>query len=214
MFESLGVVPTISVKEWVSFLLALIAITHPVRIIPLFMGLTMNYPTSKTRKIIKVAFLTVLISLTTAIWFGELILHMFGITIGDFQIAGGIVLLFLGMSMLYSGTAGMSEEECTDVHSIAVVPLAIPWIASPGVFTKIIVETHQYTLLSDKLLIMVSVILLSIIIAITLLFSSKICNMIGKSGINLASKVMGLVVIAMSIEMFTQGIFRIFPNIA
>lgn len=214
MLEQFGLIPTITLKEWFSFLLALIAITHPVRIIPLFMGLTINYPHDRIKKIVKVSSLTVLISLSTAIWFGELILHMFGITIGDFQIAGGIVLLLLGLSMLYSGSSTLSDDECEYNSSIAVVPLAIPWIASPGAFTALIVETHKYSDLSDKILLNLNVGILCLLIAIALLFSSRIHSLIGKSSINVASKIMGLIVIAMGIEMFTQGIYRIFPNLA
>lgn len=213
MLEQLTLVPTISFKEWFSFLFALIAITHPVRIIPLFMGITRNHPSEHLTRIVTVAFISILTALSVAIWFGEYILHIFGITIGDFQVAGGIVLLILGLNMM-SGTAVIDEgDDIKNVSKIAVVPLAIPWIASPGAFTTIIVEAHKHASFIDRLLINLDVLVLSIVTAVALLFATRISNLIGRSGIDVASKVMGLIVIAMAIEMFSKGLIRIFPSL-
>lgn len=158
-----------------------------------------------------VAFIAILIALSMAIWFGEYILHIFGITIGDFQVAGGIVLLFLGLHMM-SGTATIGEDhEVDSITKIAVVPLAIPWIASPAAFTTIIVEANKYHAFTDRLLINLDVLILSVFTAVALFFATKICNIIGRAGIDVASKVMGIIVIAMAIEMFSKGLARIFP---
>ena len=210
LITNLGVA-TISLKEWFAFLISLFAITDPIGLTPIFLGMTAGYTAHNLRKLLSVSLFAMLVTLSIAIWFGEAILHFFGITIGDFQIAGGVILFLLGISM-------MQGEEESDTKSavkknIAVVPLAIPLIAGPGTFTTILVETHKYNSFVDKILINSNVLVIILIIGLILLFASKVKNLIGESGINVANKVMGMIVLAMSIEMLTQGLYKNFPTL-
>lgn len=197
--------------EWAAFLVSLIAITDPIGFIPIYDGLTREFSQRKKNETVIIVLLSICVSLSLAIWFGEATLRFFGITIGDFQIAGGLILLTLGMTMMKrSGLAHYPEEAKYSEH-IGVVPLAIPLVAGPGTFTMILVETHKHDTLTNKLLINLDILVMGIIIAIILYCAAKIRKVIGNTGIEVATKIMGMIVLAEAIERITEGLYSNFP---
>lgn len=211
MQEVEAVSTILSFKIWISFLVSLIAVTDPIGFIPIYLGLTKDFSQKKKNRTIITALFVICLSLSLGIWFGEGILHFFGITIGDFQISGGLILLTLGMAMMKrSGLAILEDSE--EYHSnVGVVPLAIPLVAGPGTFTMILVETHNHDTLINKFIITTDVFAMGIVIAIILFSASKIRNVIGVTGIEIATKIMGMIVLAEAIERITEGLYNNFP---
>lgn len=200
-----------TIYEWFSLGLALVIITHPLRLLPLFMELSIDYPYEKYNKILSLAFLTIFIAFLVSIWFGENILFMFGVTLGDFQIAGGIFLLTLGLRMMSPEGLELRNKKGDITTGSIIVPLAIPWIAGPGAFTIVIVEAHKYNTFIAKLYMSTSVLLISAMVCGLLYFASSICKFVGKDRIDATARLTGLVVLAMAVEILSQGLIRNFP---
>lgn len=197
--------------EWITLALVLLVITHPLRLIPLFMSLSIDYPYHEFKKIISVCFITISLAFLASIWLGEFLLYIFGVTLGDFQIAGGLFLLTLGLRMMRPEGLYLQDKKGKITLGSTVVPLAIPWIAGPGAFTIVIIEAHNYSTVIDKVYLSANVMLISLMVCALLYFSSKICKFIGKDRIDAIARLTGLLVITMAIEILTQGLYKNFP---
>lgn len=199
------------IVDWITLGLALLVISHPLRLIPLFMKLSIDYHPEEFKRIVTISFITILTAFIISIWLGEALLILFGLTLGDFQIAGGLFLITLGLRMMRPEGLVFRDKKGKITLGSIIVPLAIPWIAGPGAFTVVIVEAHKYNNFLDKLYMSCSVFFISSMVAILLYFSSKICKYCGKERIDAVARLTGLIVITMAIEILTQGIYKNFP---
>jgi multiple antibiotic resistance protein len=163
---------------------------------------------------------SVMIILVVTTWIGLDLLKFFGISIGAFQGAGGIIVLLIGLSML-KGKAHNHEHDSTDnppppvttTNNIAVVPLAMPIIAGPGAMTALIAHMQNLGSVYDKLIISLICIILSALIAIVLFFAPTISRLLGDYGMNIVTRVMGMVLAAIAFGMLASGVGTLFPGL-
>src|SRR3989304_3792319 len=130
-------------NEYVKIFIAVMVIVDPLGAIPLFLGLTSNNSDSARRRIARVASLAMAIILIVSCLFGDRILHFFGISMASFRVAGGILLLFLGIAMMHARQSSSrhtpeEDKEAESKESIAVVPLALPLLAGPGAINMVV----------------------------------------------------------------------------
>lgn len=127
----------------------LFALVNPIGIIPIFISMTRDQVPAARNKTNLTANLSVAIILWTALFLGDGILHIFGISIDSFRIAGGILVVTIAMSMI-SGKLGEDKQnkqektETANRESIGVVPLALPLMAGPGAISSTIVWSTRY----------------------------------------------------------------------
>src|SRR5262245_42569952 len=126
-----------SLREFLSFLISMLAITNPPGSLAVFLGMTATRTEEERRQISLVSTLTVFIVLILITWAGVPLLAMFGISLPAFQITGGLIILLRALTMLHSDETPTSRtarevEPETKKDSIGVVPLGIPIIAGPG----------------------------------------------------------------------------------
>jgi multiple antibiotic resistance protein len=204
-------------NEYVKIFIAVMVIVDPLGAIPLFLGLTSNHSDSDRRRIAWVASLAMAIILIVSCLLGDRILHFFGISMASFRVAGGILLLFLGIAMMHARQSSSKhtpeeDREAENKESIAVVPLALPLLAGPGAISMMIIYAQDAPGWGHRGILIGSSIFAALLIYLTLLFSIRLSRVFGQTGINIVSRVMGLILTAISIEFITSGLLQIFPG--
>ena len=202
-----------------TYLVGMIAITNPAGNLGIFLSLTGEYTPQQRRKTALTTTFAVAMIFIIVTWCGEWLLKLLGISLPAFEMGGGLVITLLGLSMLSTKTSPMahtSDEHNAAINkpSIAVVPLAIPIIAGPGAITTILVNLQHVTTIGVKIGLCISNILVAGIIGLTLLFGGVINRVLGVAGVNIVTRVMGLILVAISMQLITDGLIKIFPALA
>ncbi|WP_246109342.1 MarC family protein [Reinekea thalattae] len=182
------------------------ATVDPIGTMALFAGLTAKH-SAKER--IKTAYKTILYAaliLTGAIVIGQVLLGAMGISLFSFQIAGGLILFLFGLQMIFSH--GTSEEGAQEPrHDIAIFPLAIPATASPGAILAVILITDNHTYsIHEQFITTGSMLAVLGFTLIMLLFSEKIIRVIGMGGASLLTRIMGMILAALSVEFIVEAL--------
>lgn len=200
------------------FFVGLFALVNPVGLIPVFISLT-SYQTAVARnKTNTTASLSVAIILLTSLFLGDLILQLFGISIDSFRIAGGILVVTIAMSMI-SGKLGEDKQnkqeksETAVRESLGVVPLALPLMARPGAISSTIVWGSRYHSLPYLLGFSLSIALFAACCWGIFRIAPWLVRMLGQTGINVVTRIMGLLLMALGIEFIVTGIKSIFPGL-
>lgn len=198
--------------------MALLVLINPLSAIPIFISLTPHASQNERKKIAKITACAIAVVVFVFALVGQGLLSFLGISIGSFQVAGGLLVLMIALSMMNaqpSGTQGTEEErnEAETRHSIAVVPLAIPLMTGPGCISTVIIyatTAHTWVEVAD---IMVSGVLIALVCYGALVMATPISRILGKTGINIVNRVMGMLLAALSVEIMVDGIYRLFPHI-
>jgi len=203
----------------VTFLVALIAILNPIGNAALYIGMSSDRSKSEQHRIALVCSVAVMIILWLALWIGMPILKVFGINLSSFEAAGGLIVLLIGLRMVRGGSHTHtydSKQTQTEEHhkpSIAVVPLAIPIIAGPGSITTVIANVKNFPTLHERLELTGIFCLIGIGIGIVLFFAPFIGRCLGEGGMKIVTRVMGLLLTAIALQMLAAGLIGLFPGL-
>lgn len=203
-------------SEYFKMLIGLIAIINPIGAIPIFLSITSDYNTSEKRMIAVTATTSVLIILLVSLYSGELILDFFGISINSFRVAGGLLILLMAIAMLHAKTSHTKQtsEELDEVNnkkSIAIVPLAIPLLAGPGAISTVILYAHKGSGLWHYSIITTFIVIICLFILAIFWLLPYISKYISKTGTNIFTRIMGLILAAIAIEFIANGLKGLFP---
>jgi multiple antibiotic resistance protein len=198
---------------------ALFAIVDPVGVIPIFLLATRGYTRAQSRKAARLAALTVFGVLTVFTFAGQLILDFFGIRLAAFSVAGGLLLLLLALSMVQAHVSPQrqTEDEAIEAEekdAVGVVPLGVPLLAGPGAITHMIVAAgaaRGEPVQQAALLIPVALVALSVWLSFRA--APVIERRLGRTGIHVVTRLMGLIIAAISIEMIASGLGKLFPGL-
>lgn len=207
-----------SKAEIITFTIAMLAITNPIGNLAIFASLTGDKSLQEKRKTAFVAGIAIFIILILVTWTGDLLLRAFGIDIASFETAGGLIIALMGISMLHAKTSGIhhskeDQENAQTKTSVAVVPIAIPIVAGPGAITTIVVNTHQYSTIEDKVFISCVSIGIALILWLAFYFSAPVSRLLGISGINIVTRIMGIILTAIAFGMMASGFKALFPGL-
>ncbi len=199
--------------------LALFAIVDPVGVIPIFLLATQGYTIAQSHAAARIAALTVLGVLTLFAFLGEPLLMFFGVRLAAFAVAGGLLLLLLALSMVQAHVSPQRQTrdeaaEAEERDAVGVVPLGIPLLAGPGAITHVIVAASAAkgdVLYQSALLVPVALVALSVWLAFRA--APMISGRLGKTGIHVITRLMGLIIAAISIEMIADGLGKLFPGL-
>ena len=185
---------------------ALFSVINPLGTVPIFVGLTeKNSSREKARISLKTA-VDACIILLISFFLGRFILDFFGISIYSLKIAGGLIIASSGFALLtgnFNKHKGMQEhvkEDALNRQDVSLTPLAIPMLAGPGTISLLITYNQEYTLLKEKMFLVLAILTVSVIVYIILRSSAVIVKALGASGINALSRIIGFIVIAIGIE--------------
>jgi multiple antibiotic resistance protein len=204
--------------EYTKFFLALLVIVNPVGAVPLFVSMTEQHTVEEKRRIARAASSAVAVVLILAAIAGQPLLAFFGISIASFKVGGAILILLLAISMMHATPTGEKQtpeeaREAADKESIAVVPLAIPLLAGPGAISTTIIYSTGRSSLSHIALIVVCCLLVSLTTWLALRAATPVSLWLGKTGVNIAIRIMGLLLAAVAVEIFASGIVVLLPGL-
>jgi len=190
------------------------AIMNPIANTPVFLGLTAE-DDSATRRAVALKGL-VLAFLIIAIFSlaGKLIFDLFGITLSAFRIAGGILVFRIGLDMLngkqsevhHPAETGAAGESSADQLGVAVSPLAMPILAGPGT----IATAMNFVAVRDFSHLAITIGVFALMCAITYLFfvtGEKLVKYIGQNAVDVVTRMMGLILAVIGVQMFIDGIY-------
>jgi len=183
------------------------ATIDPIGTLVLFAALTSGSTNEQRRKIALKAVVYAAMILIGSVIAGQLILAGMGIRLISLQIAGGIILFLFGLQMIFGKASKASSDQAEPGHDLAVFPLAVPSIASPGAIVAVILLTdnHLYSIPTQAVtsLIMLAVLAVTYIM---MLCATPILRVIGKNGAAILVRVMGMVLSALSVEFIMKGL--------
>jgi multiple antibiotic resistance protein len=196
---------------------ALFSIMNPFGTVPVFVSLTKELNRLERNKIAFWTSLNVLIILIFSFFSGKFILIFFGITLNSLKIAGGLIIASSGFALLtgeFSKHKGMKkdrvQEDIKNRSEISLTPLAIPMIAGPGTISLLITYNQEFKGGNNVLIILGAIVLSAIFIYIILKSSFYIVKVLGASGINALSRIIGFIVIAIGVELIISSLVRVF----
>jgi len=198
---------------------ALFAIVNPIGNLPVFISATNQWSKRDKAHTANIVGITVFTVLAITTFFGNDILDFFSISIPSFQVGGGILILLMSINMMHgkqSHTRQTPEEAQTmaDKSAIAIVPLSIPIYAGPGAISSVIISADKSVNFIHQTSLLTPIAVVSLLVWVTLRLSSNITQWLGTIGINIITRLMGLILAAMSVEFIAHGITGLFPSIA
>lgn len=205
--------------EYVKILVALLAVINPLGAIPIFITLTPGEDLEARQKIAKTSSLSATLILLVALFAGEWMLAFFGISVSSFRVGGGILILLMAVSMLQaqlSPTVQTKEEaeESDRKQDIAIVPFSTPLLAGPGAMSTVVLEAHKGSGVGHYASISLAIILVGAGIWAALHLAPWISERLGKTGINVFTRIMGLILAAIAVEFIANGLKGLFPTLA
>lgn len=205
-------------SDYIKFFIGLVALVNPVGILPVFISMT-NYQDEFSRnKTNLTANISVAIILWISLFLGSAVLNFFSISIDSFRIAGGILIVSIAMSMI-SGKLGEDKQnkqeksETAIKENIGVVPLALPLLAGPGVISSTIVLSTRYHSWLDLVGYCLTIALFSFCCWLLFRVAPLLLRVLGQTGINVVTRIMGLLLMAMGIEFISIGLKATFPGL-
>jgi len=206
----------VELEAYIKLLAGLLPVVDPIGAIPLFISLTEHRSSAERQRIAWVCAMSVGVALLIAHIGGNFWLKIFGIGIPSFQIAGGIVVLFMGISMVkasHDRSRNTPEErvESVDKESIAVVPLAIPLLSGPGAMSTVIVNHNLNPSWNYDVLAAGVIATVALAVLFCLLMAEKIEDWLGTTGMNVITRVFGLIILSIAVEFITKGLAAVFP---
>ena len=204
--------------EYAKFFAALLSIVNPVGSIPIFINLTMNQSPAERHRTGFLAAASVVLILGVVLVVGEPLLRFFGITISSFRVGGGILILLMSISMMNARLSAIKQTEeeakaAAEKDSVAVVPLGIPLLAGPGAISTVMVYAHYDSSLMHYFILGAGILTVAGAVWISFRLAPYIASALGKTGINIVTRIMGLIMSAIGIEFIANGLKQLFPGL-
>jgi len=193
--------------------LGFFAMLNPIGNTPVFISMVGNADRSIIKKVAFRAVLTAFIIITIFSLFGHLIFRMFGITLPAFQIAGGIIVFFIGYNLLQGKVSGALHSKVqvtlSSYEDMAISPLGIPLLAGPGTISTAMNFIGEGKSFLYTILIVLIFALVCGITYLMFILSQKIADRLSQSIIKVISRIMGLILAVIAVQMFINGIFNV-----
>ena len=209
--------------EIIKIILAFMVLINPFSALTLFLDSTHGYSLNNRRKVARIACLTIFITISFFTLAGETLLKALGISIGSFQLAGGILVFLIALNMMNGeGNPVKPDQENFDVDHLhgarptmaaAVVPIAIPMMIGPGGISTVIIYSSQVTGILQVSAILIAGLFISLFCYVALMAAGRISRLLGDTGLNIMSRIMGMLLAAVSIEIIVNGLRTLFPDL-
>jgi len=206
--------------KFVGITMLLYALTNPVGVIPIFLGLTKRAQHVKAHRIIVLASVAVAVFLSGSVLLGKQVLTFFNVGLDDFRIAGGLLALFIAFEMFqahYGGFMQSLDEKAaaeTDIHGVAITPLAFPLLVGPAEMSIMITLSNDHPDWLDRGMLVAASIVTTFLMGLTLWMATPINRFMGNTGINVITRVIALIVASIGIDFITTGIKNMFPGLS
>jgi multiple antibiotic resistance protein len=204
-----------SVQQNVQFLLlaftSLFFIVDPIASIPTFLALTSDAELQQRRHMAKRAAWTCFLVLSGFALGGTLIFKMFGITLPAFRIAGGLIMILIGLDMVQARRSQTKEtasetQQAMEKEDVGIIPLGVPMLAGPGSISTVMAVMSQSANWGHGILIIVAIALTSVLAYWTLAAADRVGRRMGDTGIRILTRFMGLLLMAIAVEFILSGL--------
>jgi multiple antibiotic resistance protein len=190
---------------------SLLAIVDPLAATPMFLSLTSGHTLSERKATVLRATLTAIAVMAGFGMLGRWIFSVFGITINAFRIAGGIIFFSAGLDMLQARRSRVKateqeEEEGSHKDDVGVTPLGMPMIAGPGAITTVMVRVSQAGSAAELVSIYVAILAVGLVTWLVLSASNRVVVMFGQTGLNVMTRIMGLLVTVVGVQSVINGV--------
>ncbi len=187
-------------------------LVDPFAAIPSFLAITESADPGRRKRMARKAAITCFIVLVSFAVAGQLIFRMFGITLPAFEIAGGLILLLIGLDMLEARRSPTQEthgdtEEAATKEDAGIVPLGIPMLAGPGAISSVMVLVGQVPTLWGWQMgaILGAIAFTALVTYLVLGAAAKVRQFLGETGIRILVRIMGLLLVALAMQYFVNG---------
>ena len=202
-------------------LIALLAIVNPIGVIPFFIAFTQNFSPAERRRTIKVASFSAFVVIAVSAIAGLKIIEFFGISLASFQVGGGTLLLISSLQMLNAQPAEARPSDVDEGNqkvdagaSIAVVPLTVPLLTGPATISTIVIYAEKTRHVWELGVLVGYGVVIGLVTFATFAASGRIAKVLGQTGINVMTRLMGLILAAMAVELLADGLIKLFPVLA
>lgn len=204
-------------REYLTFVVTLTAVLDPFLAVPFFIAVTAARDAASRLHLARVVTLTVFLVLAASALFGETLLSLMGASLSAFQVGGGLVLLLMALAMLNARAGGLrtSREEVEELEAgevSGVVPLAVPLLAGPGAISTTIIASQRGGL-PHVLILIAGIALVCALLWSMMRLAHAIAPRMGQSGLNIATRLLGLLLAAISIQTMAEGLKQLFPGL-
>jgi multiple antibiotic resistance protein len=203
-------------------LVTLVAIVNPLAIVPFFIHYTQGFtPPQRRRTVVTAAFTAFLVIAVSAL-LGLKILEFFSISLASFQVGGGMLLLISSMNMLNAQPAEAKPntnefedgaQKAAMGASIAVVPLTIPLLTGPATISTVVIYANQAQTWWQLFALVGYGVVVGLATAICFALADPISRALGRTGINVMTRLMGLILAALAVEVMALGLLKLFPGL-
>jgi multiple antibiotic resistance protein len=203
-------------NDIIKFSITLISIINPLGAIPVFLGFTKHHKNLNIKNVTNTCAVATSTTILVSLVLGQSLLNFFGISVASFTIGGGFLLFTMAFSMIsgHQSTTKINTEEIRSFdfeREIGIIPLAIPLLSGPGAISTSIIHAKNFTTPTHWIFAGIMILIIGLIIKIILSYAETIGNKLGQIGLNVMTRIMGLILLSMSIEMIASGIKEILP---
>jgi multiple antibiotic resistance protein len=186
-------------------------LVDPFAALPTFLAVTAGANPQRRRRMAWKASLTAMLVLSAFAVAGQYIFKMFGITLPAFEIAGGVILLLIGLDMLEAKRSPTQEStvetaEAALKDDAGIVPLGIPMLAGPGAITSVMVLVGQAQTRWQMVAILTAIFITASICYLVLGNSDRVAQALGETGVRILVRIMGLLLVALAVQYFVNGL--------
>jgi multiple antibiotic resistance protein len=202
-------------------LIALMAIVNPIGVIPFFIHFTQGFDRDQRKRTIRVASIGAFTVISVSALAGLKIIEFFGISLASFQVGGGMLLLTSALSMLNAQPAEGRKEDVAQGRdkadagaSIAIVPLTIPLLTGPATISTMVIYAEKTRHWWQLGVLVGYGVVIGLAVWASFNLAGRIAKVLGQTGINVMTRLMGLILAALAVEVMSDGLVKLFPILA
>ena len=202
-------------------LIALLAIVNPVGVVPFYIHFTQGFNSAQRKRTIRVAAFTTFCVIAVSAVAGLRIIDFFGISLASFEVGGGTLLLISSLQMLNAKPPDSGAETVQEGNdkldagaSIAVVPLTIPLLTGPATISTVVIYAEKTRHWWEHAVLVGYGVVVGLAVWLVFSASDRISRVLGKTGINVMTRLMGLILAAIAVEVMADGLTKLFPGLA
>ena len=201
-------------------LVTLLAIVNPLASVGFFIHYTQHLQPQQRRRTVAITSFSAFAVIAASALFGVGILQFFGVSLASFQVGGGMLLLTASLSMLNAQTSAArttddelhdAEERAAQGASIAVVPLTIPLLTGPATMSTVVIYADKAKDAWQLMTLVGYGVVVAGATALCFSLADPIARVLGKTGINVLTRLMGLILAALAVEVMADGLSQLFP---
>jgi multiple antibiotic resistance protein len=205
-------------EHWLKPLVTLLAIVNPIGVVPFFIHFTSSFSGEQRTKTARVAAFTTFVVIASSALFGLHILEFFGISLASFQVGGGLLLIMSAVQMLHAEPAESKAQDVNDGAdranagaSIAVVPLTIPLLTGPAAISTVVIYAERARTVWEMGTLLGYGLIIGLATWLVLSTAERVGAFLGQTGINVMTRLMGLILAAIAVEVMSDGLVKLFP---